>query len=167
MYLEPLHERRARVLVLPSAYSEAFAQYLSDIVDADVDARYFVFAFWTKARWGRDVRELSRMIQKACQFASCDMFPSLNKSSLNRIPRHFCLAAIVLPAQRPDGVFHVHGFLRVPLAALTFGVTQVSVQTNSRRVRIEAPRAVERFVSYLREFAGGSPTSLHINHEPT
>jgi len=147
------------------SYSEEFAQYISDIIDADVGARYFVFAFWTTARWGRDVTELSRMMQKACQFASCDMFPSLKRSSLNRIPLHRCLAAIVLPAQRQDGVLHVHGFLRVPLAALRLGIARIAIRTNGELVWIEGPRAAERFVSYLREFAGRSSTSLHIDHE--
>jgi hypothetical protein len=45
------------------------------------------------------------------------------------------------------------------------GTTKVAVQTQGRRVRICAPVVVERFVAYLRRWAGRSPLSLHIDHD--
>jgi hypothetical protein len=162
---EPFRERRARALALPAAYASEFAQYVSDVIDVDVGARYFSFAFWTKAPWGRDSVQVSRMIQRACQYASCDECPTLSRSALNRIPLHWALAAILVPAQKQHGVLHVHGFLRVPVAAVNAGITVMSVQTNGTRIRVSAPRAVERFATYLRKFAGGSATSLHVDHE--
>ena len=48
--------------------------------------------------------------------------PDVVENSLNRIPLNLCLAAIVLPAQKRDGVHHGHGFLRGPLETLNVGL---------------------------------------------
>jgi len=97
---KPFEDRRDRARSLPAAYANGFAQHVSDLIDADVGARYYAFAFWTTAGWGRYSVQVARRIQRACQFASCDVFPTLNRRSLNRIPFNLSLAAIVLPAQR-------------------------------------------------------------------
>ena len=141
------------------------SQAISDLIDADDDARYYALDFWTKAPWGRDQVQLPRQIGKTCQFASCRLFGDLNRNSLNRIPLHLSLGVMMLPAQKRDGVFHVHGFLRVPQAALTLGRDRLSQDTDGRRCVVDAPLAVVLFASYLREFSAGAPSSLHIDHQ--
>jgi hypothetical protein len=162
---EPFHERRARSLALPASYAGTWAQFVSDVIDADVGARYVSFAFWTKAFWGGDPEQVARKVQQACQFAACAMFPTINRHSLARIPLHYCPAAILVPAQKQGGVPHVHGLLRVPIAALNVGITVMSVETKGTRIRVSAPSAVERFAAFLRRFASGWPTSLHVDHD--
>ncbi len=161
---KPFEDRRDRARSLPAAYANGFAQHVSDLIDADVGARYYAFAFWTTAGWGRYSVQVARRIQRACQFASCDVFPTLNRRSLNRIPFSLSLAAIVLPARKQDGVFHVHGFLRVPLKALARGCTVFAIRSNGRTIQVSGPVAVERFVAHLREFCGRARTSLHVIH---
>jgi hypothetical protein len=160
----PFYERREQAKNLPPAYADGFAQFVSDLIDADAAGRHFTMECWTKARWGRSANEMSRRIARACQFAACDVCPTLNRHSLNRFPPHLALAAMVLPAQKQDGIFHVHGLLRVPTSALGGPMAQVFVQTDGRRHKIEAPEAIARFAHHLRTFAGGAVTSLHIDH---
>ena len=101
---EPFEDRGARARSLPADYATGWAQHISDIIDADSEARYYPFAFWTTAAWGASPEQMARRIQRACQMATCDMFPTLPRSSLNRIPLRLSVAAIVLPAQKRDGV---------------------------------------------------------------
>lgn len=162
---EPFEDRSERARDLPREYPARFARWVSDLMDAEAGAAsYYGYELWTKAGWGEDFSEIAKRLQKACQFASCDTFPSLNRSSLNRIPPHLCLSAIMLPAQKRDGVPHVHGFLRVPAAAGCAGLSLLTVQTNGTNVEILAPRAVTGFVQYVRQFTHGWPTSLHLDH---
>src|SRR3989442_2384793 len=132
--MESFKDRRDRARSLPAEYAVRSAQYVSDVMDADVEARYFSFAVWTTAHWGHDLKQLSSKIRKACQYATCDVFPAVNRHSLNRIPPALALVAILVPGQKKDGVFHVHGFLRVPVKALGLGYTEVAVQLHGRRV---------------------------------
>ena len=131
--MEPFRDRRDRAKSLPAEYAVSSAQYVSDVMDADVEARYFSFAVWTTARWGRDIKQLSSKIRKACQYACCDLFPAVSRHSLNRIPPDLALMAILVPAQKKDGVLHIHGFLRVPVKALSLGYTEVAVQMHTPR----------------------------------
>src|SRR5438128_9162486 len=112
---ETFDQRRATARSLPAAYTQTWAQEISDLMDRDAGAAtYFGLEFWTKAPWGADSGEVTRRIQYAGQRAALDIFPTLKRSSRNRIPASMSIAAIVLPAQRRDGIPHVHGFLRVP-----------------------------------------------------
>jgi hypothetical protein len=162
---ETLGQRRERAQRLPVAYDNAFAAFISDVMDSDKGSSYFGFDFWTTAIWGRDWREVHRFIAKACQFAACDLFPTLNRKAVKRIPTQLALGAFVIPAQKTGGVPHVHGFLRVPALALNLGRGEALIQTRGRTVRVECALAVERFVVHLREFTDEQPSSLHFDHE--
>jgi len=106
-YEEPFRERSERARSLPPEYAKTFARFVSDLMERDEGAAYYAYDFWTTAVWGNDFAQIARRLQRACQFATCDVVPTLNRSSLNRIPPQVCVAAIVLPAQKRDGVPHV------------------------------------------------------------
>ncbi len=72
---------------------------------------------------------------------------------------------IFVPAQKEDGVYHVHGFLRVPAAALALARSLMTVQTKGAAVVVDAPLAVQRFAQQLTRSCGRFPYSLHIDHE--
>ena len=91
------------------------------------------------------------------------MFPTLYPSSLQRIPVSMAFPAIVLPAQKRDGVPHVHAFVRIPNAARPDARSRLTIQEGGVSVEILAPKAVTRFVAHLRELAHG-PSSLHLAH---
>jgi len=73
------------------------------------------------------------------------------------------MAAIILPAEKRDGVRHVHGFLRVPTAART-PLSVLTVHTNGSSHAIAAPQIIARFVHHVRRFAQHAPTSFHLTH---
>ena len=162
---ESFDQRAERARSLPSEYAAEFAQWVSTDMDRDQGAAsYYAFEVWTKAGWGDDFRQIAQRLQRACQYATCDMFPALPRTSLNRIPAHLCLSAILLPAQKRDGVPHVHGFIRVPARAQAAGLALLTVQTNGTNVKILAPQVVAGFVQYVRQLTHGAPTSFHLDH---
>jgi hypothetical protein len=163
---EPFQDRCERAWDLPREYTARLAQWISDFMDADAGSgtAYYGYECWTTAGWGRDFTQIAQRLERACQFATCDVFPSLNRSSLNRIPPHLCVSAIMLPAEKRDGVRHVHGFLRVPARAGSAPLSLLTVQTNGTNVEILAPRAAARAVHYVRQFAHGAPSSFHLDH---
>ena len=98
-------------------------------MDGDAgDAWYFAYSIWTKAPWGYDFSAIAKRLQRACQYATCDVFPAVPHGSLNRLPPTVCVSAIILPAEKQDGVRHVHGFLRVPNAAVRESFSWVTIQ---------------------------------------
>jgi len=107
---EPFEERRRRVHSVSPAYASSWAQFMSELIDADTgEATYYAYAFWTKAPWGESFDEIVFSLRRACELASCAIFPALKRISRKRIPPTSCAMAMVLPAQREDGVPHVHG----------------------------------------------------------
>jgi hypothetical protein len=68
-------------------------------MDFEAGVAYYGFSHWTKAAWGQDFTQIARRVGRACQFATCDAFPTLNRSSRNRMPPHLAMAAIVLPSE--------------------------------------------------------------------
>jgi hypothetical protein len=162
---ERFEERRARAAALPPTYIKGSAQWLSTIIERDLGARYFGFDFWSLAAWGRSEVELPKVIRRACGATSCDLFPTLNPSSTNRSPLDMCVAAMLLPAQKEHGVYHLHGFMRVPPAAVNTPLVALIVETQGRGVAIKAPIALKHFSGHLRRFSGGSSSSLHFDHD--
>ena len=161
---ETFDQRRERAVGLPAEYAKEWARHVSELMTSDNTSAYFAYALWTKAAWGRDFKQTTRRIQRACQYAACDAFPTLNPTSLNRIPLHLAVGALVLPAEKRDGVRHVHGFVRLPSEACRIGQSRVRVETHGEAAWITMPRVLGRFTQYLRRFAEGRVTSLHIGH---
>jgi hypothetical protein len=81
------------------------------------------------------------------------------------MPLEYALAAMFVPAQKEDGVLHLHGYLRVPLAALAIGMTEMVVDTDGQPVRITAPTAVASLATQLERLAKGARLSLHVAHD--
>lgn len=161
---EPFADRQERARTLPREYAAAHVGWIRNLMDAEAGVAYFSFSWWTKAPCGRNFRQMAERLQRACQEATCDHFPMLNRSSLNRIPPHLCVSAIMLPAEKQDGVRHAHGFLRAPVAALSAPSAVTVVQTHGTDVTIRAPQVIAGLVRHLRQSVNGGPTSLHIDH---
>jgi hypothetical protein len=61
----------------------------------------------------------------------------------------------MLPAEKLDGVRHVHGFLRVPARAEDTPLSVLTVQTHGEITQILAPKVVARVAHYMRWWAHG------------
>src|SRR5262245_1681238 len=73
---EPFADRRERAWGLSREYAAARADHISDMMDGDAgDAWYVAFSCWTAAPWGNDFSAFAKRLQRACQFATCDIFP--------------------------------------------------------------------------------------------
>ena len=101
---ESFEERRNRAWSLPWQYRWAWAQYLSDVMDADKgNASYYAYEFWTTAPWGQSYDQIARRFQRACERAACAVFPDLSRISRNRLPPTSCATAIVRRRSRYGG----------------------------------------------------------------
>lgn len=111
---QSFEDRRARAASLPWQYRWSWAQYLSDVMDADKrNGSYYAYEFWTTAPWGQSYDQIALSLQRACECATSAVFPELRKESRKRRPLTLCAAAMMLPAQAENGTPHIHGFIRI------------------------------------------------------
>jgi hypothetical protein len=162
--LEPVRERRAQVVNLPAEYARGFAEWTAMIIERDWTSSYYAFDFWTTSLWGRDLESLAQLLRRACVNTSCALCPTLNPRSGNRFPLDRAVAVAWLPAQKEDGVLHLHALLRIPVSALDGGTVQMIVKTDGRAVAVEAPTAVTTFATSVLRTCGRAASSLHFDH---
>jgi len=69
---EPFEERRRRVHSVSPAYASSWAQFMSELIDADTgEATYYAYAFWTKAPWGESFDEIVFSVSGGGKYDSC------------------------------------------------------------------------------------------------
>jgi hypothetical protein len=158
-------DRSGRLEPVPTEYARSASDWISALIDRDAGAPYIAVDLWTTARWTQNPLELTRMIRRSCAEAAADAFPMLNPKSVNRMPLDLSVAALVLPAQKPDGVFHAHLFLRLPPVAASRPYVSLTVQTNGRFTVIQAPPVAKYFVRQFRWRSGRYPSSVHLVHD--
>jgi hypothetical protein len=135
-------------------------------MDADKGiASYYGYECWTTAPFGKNFDQMSLHLSRACDCATCYVFPDLKRISRKRRPHTMCAAMIILPAQRQDGVLHVHGFIRVPTLAARCGDKAMLIQEQGVGTAIVAPTILADLVMYMRVFALDYNTSFHVAHD--
>jgi hypothetical protein len=163
---ESFEERRNRAWSLPRQYRRAWAQHLSDVMDADKgNASYYAYDFWTTAPWGESFDQIALCLQRACEYATSAVFPDLTGISRNRRPLTLCTGAVMLPAQAENGIPHVHGFIRIPELAEARGQNSMCVQKDGSVAAIIAPTALGHVMRYMRAEALDYYASIHVAHE--
>ena len=146
------------------------AKGLELVITADTAGAYisFVLTFSTPL----SLVEVRRRFTHACWDTSRKLFPELSHSNSDRHPAEKSVGVILLPAMSADGLWHYHGFVRLPLLALPPDAPPVAItiHESSALKIIEGPTALLAFVKRLRRYFHphrGRSTSLWVgNHAP-